>query len=97
MEVLGWRREREDGKPTGRVRDGGCRPEYRAGRSPGIIEEESNNMAETIPAPTSLDDWKSYFRAQIEKARSADMSDADRNELIAFVKREAEEIFNYPF
>jgi hypothetical protein len=54
-------------------------------------------MAETIATPTSLDDWKIHSSAQIEKARNADMSDADRDELIAFVKREAEEIFDYPF
>ena len=42
-----------------------------------------------------MDDWKIYFSGHTENARNADMSDADRDELIAFVKREAEEIFDY--
>ena len=54
-------------------------------------------MPETNSMPESLDEWKNYFRAVIESARSTAMREAERDELVAFVKREAEEIFDLPF
>ena len=57
----------------------------------------SMTQAETISMPRSLDDWKSFFRAQIDKARCADMREADRDELVRFLKLEVEEIFDIPF
>ena len=45
----------------------------------------------------SLEDWKVWFRAQFDGVQNvAVLSDAERDELIAFVKIEAEEIFSCP-
>lgn len=52
---------------------------------------------ETTTMHKSLCDWKLYFSSYIEEARCAVMSESDRDELIKFVKREAEFIFYAPW
>jgi len=47
--------------------------------------------------PVSLDDWKRCFRDRIEEARCAVMLDNDREQLIHFVKEQAECIFFSPY
>lgn len=48
------------------------------------------------PLPNNLEGWKALFFEAIEEARCAAISDDDRDELVAYLKREAEKTLAGP-